>query len=127
MTGTAPAIPEFELGAGTRQSGNTVSLFADNIFLIGAGNNNDIYQTLYPMASGLAAPMLSNKSLWGPSGSGDRVSRRRCAPRPARPTNAGCIDGEPSYRGVRANVKFALTRLPHLVALRDIVDSDGQA
>src|SRR5215469_14010149 len=64
MTGTAPAIPEFELGVGTRQSGNTVSLFADNIFLIGAGKNNDIYQTLYPMASGLAAPMLSNKSLW---------------------------------------------------------------
>jgi hypothetical protein len=64
MSATTPAIPEFSLGIGTRQNGNAVGLFAEQIFLIGAGDGGHIYQTLYPTASGLDAANLTNRSFW---------------------------------------------------------------
>lgn len=64
MSGTSPTIPEFSLGIGNRQSGNAVAMFANQIFLIGAGDNNDIQQTLYGLDAGLESANLTDRSLW---------------------------------------------------------------
>jgi hypothetical protein len=64
MSASTPTIPEFSLGIGTRQHGNAVNLFADYIFVIGAGNDSYIYQTLYATSTGFDAANLTDQSLW---------------------------------------------------------------
>jgi hypothetical protein len=64
MSGTSPTIPEFSLNIGERQNGNAAAIFAGQIFLIGAGKNSDIYQTLYALEAGLTSDNLTDHSLW---------------------------------------------------------------